>query len=178
MKRLIAIFSFLILLSTVFSQSVQDTSKRTIPSRIIKGESIKLFIDSIRLSVFTDTLKFSSKDLQHINGRTENINSYSPLYYVDLRYFYRLDIINGTMVSEFANELLDASKIEEISILNKNESMRIFGAIGNNGCVIISTKPKTKINFKIAGLKYNKKRKSGNNFLQIPKSETYIMSRT
>ena len=157
---------------------MQNTSKQTIPSRIIKGDSIKLFIDSIRLSVFNDTLKFNSKDLQHINGRTENINSYSLLFSVDLKYSYRLDIINGTLVSEFANEILDASKIEAINILGKKESMEIFGAVGNNGCIIISMKPKTKFNFKIAGLKYDKKRKSGNNFLQIPQGQTYIMIRT
>ena len=123
-------------------------------------------------------MKFNRKDLQHINGRTENINSYSLLFSVNLRYSYRLDIINGTLVSEFANEILDASKIEAINILDKKENIEIFGAIANNGCVIISMKPKTKLNFKIAGLKYNKKRKTGNNFLQIPKSDPYIMIRT
>ena len=178
MTRLITLSVCLILFSPVFGQTTQDTTRRTIPSRIIKGDSIKLFIDSIRLSVLNDTLKFNSKDLYHLNGRTENKNSYSLLFSVDLRYSYRLDIINGTLVSEFANEILNASKIETLNILDKKESMEIFGAVGNNGCVIISLKPKTKLNFKIAGLKYNKKRKTGNNFLQIPKDKNYIMIRT
>jgi len=69
-------------------------------------------------------LKFNRKDLQHINGRTENINSYSLLFSVNLRYSYRLDIINGTLVSEFANEILDASKIEAINILDKKKILK------------------------------------------------------
>ena len=64
------------------------------------------------------------EDLQHINGRTENINSYSLLFSVNLRYSYRLDIINGTLVSEFANEILDASKIEAINILDKKKILK------------------------------------------------------
>ena len=151
MTRLIILSACLIFFIPIFGQSVQDTSRQTIPSRIIKGDNIKLFIDSIRLSVLNDTLKFNTKDLQHINGRTENTNSYSLLFSVDLRYSYRLDIIKGTLVSEFTNEILDASKIEGINVLDKKESMGIVGAVGNNGCIIISTKRKTKLNFKVAG---------------------------
>ncbi len=78
------------------------------------------------------------------------------------------------MVSEFAKEILDASKIDRIIILDEKESMEIFGVTGHNGMVIISTKPKVKIKYKISGLKYNKKYKSGNNFDQRKDGEGII----
>jgi hypothetical protein len=178
MTRLTLSIAFLLLFNVTFGQSSKDKTKHIIPSKIIKGDSVKLIIDSLKKLVLTDTVKFNSKDLININGRTENKNSYSLLFYVDLKYFYRLDIINGTMVSEFANEILNASKIESINILDKEESMLIFGLVGNNGGIILSTKPKTRLNYKVGGLDYNKKRKTGNNFLQLPKDGTYIMFRT
>ena len=178
MSRIITLFTCLILFNFVLGQTVKDTSRQIARSKIIKGDSIKIFIDSIKIAVLNDTIKFNSKDLSHINGRTQNSNSYSVLFNIDHKYFYKLDIISGTMVAEFANEILDASKIKEIYVLDKKVSQMLYGEISNNGCINISTKRNVKLRFKIAGLKYNKKRKTGNNFLQIPKGEPYIMIRT
>ncbi len=178
MTRLFYLFTLTLFLNSTFGQNSKDTSRQTIPSRIFKGDSAKFIIDSLKSVVLNDTLKFKSNDLVNINGRTENKNSYSLLFLVDLKYFYLLDNINGTMVSEFVNEILDTSIIESINIIDEKQSMLIFGAVGKKGTIIITTKRKTKINYQVAGLKYNRKKKSGNNFLQLPKNGKYIMIRT
>jgi hypothetical protein len=132
----------------------------------------------LKLSILNDTSKFDPKDLFNINGRTENRKSYSFLYSVDNKYYYKLDNINGVLVNEFLNEILNPSKIKSIDVLSEKKSMLIFGDDGKNGCIIISTKRKSKLNYKIAGLKYNKRSKTGDNFDQRKKGEPYIMIRT
>lgn len=82
------------------------------------------------------------------------------------------------MVSEFVSEILNTSKIDVINVLEEKEGMEIFGQVGKNGCIIISMKPKAKFKFKISGLKYNKRRKTSNNFLQIPNGGKYFMIRS
>ena len=176
MTRLFPTLISVLLFGSLFGQTDPKNNSQTIPTKVIKGDSIKLFIDSLKLSILKDTAKFNYKDLININGRTENTNPYSTLITVDLRYSYRLDIINGAMVAKFVSEVLNPSFIDVINVIEKPNSMEIFGSQGNNGCIIISFKRKTKFNFKVAGLKYNKKRKAGNNFDQRKKGE--IMIRT
>ena len=163
-----------LLLNSIFGQQSKIASQHTIHSRVIKDDSIKLFIDSIKSTILAVTSKFNREDLTNANGRTGNKNSYSLLFLVDLKYSYRLDIINGTLVAEFVNEILDPLKIDIINILDQKESQSLFGYQGHNGAVLISTKKKSKYNYKVGGLKYDKKRKRGNNFDQRQPGEIII----
>ncbi|QES90731.1 hypothetical protein [Rhizosphaericola mali] len=143
----------------------------------MKDTSIDSYIDSLKIAIFQDTLKFNRTDLLHTNMGTRNTQSYSPIYIVNMRYMYNLDIINGTLVKEFVNNILNPSKIQTIEILDTLYSQSLFGTRGINGAILITTKKKAKLNFKIAGLKWakNKKYKYGNNFDQRQGNEIKIL---
>ena len=106
---------------------------------------------------------------------TRNTKSYSPAYFVDMKYSYKLDIINGTLVKEFEENILDASKIASIDIVDTTYSRALFGVNGMNGAILINTKRKAKMNFKVAGLKLAKDKKHGDNFNQRQGSEIKIL---
>lgn len=143
---------------------------------LIRGDSISIFMDSLKIKILSDTLKFNPKDLVHVNGATENKKPYSSLIIINKKYFYRLDIINGTMVAEFAKEILRTSNVSNITLVKKPLSMEIFGPEADNGVVSIILKPGSKLNYKVAGLKYTKYRKGGDNFNQRKKGEIMIRS--
>jgi hypothetical protein len=149
-----------------------------IPSVRITGDEIQTFVDSLRQKVLSDTIKFDRKDLKHINGRTENRNSYSMMITVNMKYSYRLDIIEARQVKEFTDEIINNENIESINYIKKEHAPILAGYMAKNGLILITLKPKAKVNFKVGGLKYTKgkKRKGGNNFLQKKKGE--IMIRT
>ncbi len=153
-----------------------QTKISEIPSELLKGKEIKPFIESLKKEIFADTIRFDRKDLIHINGRTENRNSYSKLITVNMKYNYRLDIINGTLVEEFVNEILNSDNIEAINYIRKENSLNLNGSMAKNGWIIISLKPNVKPDFTVGGLKYRKgkKRKGGDNFLQQGDGEIMI----
>ncbi len=159
-------------------QLTAQTKTQAIPSELVEGENIKPFIDSLKQKILADTIKFDRKDLKHINGRTDNQNSYSQLITVNMLYSYRLDIVNGNLVKEFVNEILNSENIESINYIKKENAPILGGFMAKNGWILITLKPKVKLDFTIGGLKYRKgkKRKGGNNFLQRKNGE--IMIRT
>src|SRR5690554_1550751 len=159
-------------------QLTAQTKTQEIPSELVSGEDIKPFIDSLKQRILSDTIKFDRKDLKHINGRTENENSYSMLITVNMKYNYRLDIVNGALVKEFANEILNNENIESINYIKKENAPILGGFIAKDGWILITLKPKIKLDFTVGGLKYRKgkKRKGGDNFLQRKDGE--IMIRT
>lgn len=159
-------------------QLTAQTERREIPSELITGENIKHFVDSLKQKILADTIKFSRKDLKHINGRTENRNSYSKLITVNMKYSYQLDIVNGTLVKEFSNEILNSENIESINYIRQEDAPILGGFMAKNGWILITLKPKIKLDFTVGGLKYRKgrKRKGGDNFLQRKDGE--IMIRT
>lgn len=176
MKRLFYSFTFILFFNAVSGQIDTTIKSQTLPVRVIKTDSIKLFVESLSLSILRDTIKFNDHDLININGYTKNTKPYSTLIIIDFRFSYRLDIINGTMVSAFVKEALNPSIIDAIYVFPDPESVEAFGPQGKNGCIIILLKPKSKFNYRVGGLEYNKKRKKGNNFNQ--RKEGQIMLRT
>lgn len=151
-----------------------------IESEFISGENIKPFIDSLKQKILVDTIKFDRKDLIHENGYTKNRKPYSMLITVNSKrnYSYRLDIVEGDLVKEFADEILNSQNIESIRYIKKEYAPLLYGFMAKEGWILITLKPKIKLNFKVGGLKYlkEKKRKGGDNFLQRKKGE--IMIRT
>ena len=168
---------FLCILCYCFQLTAQ-TEKLEIPSKLISGEDIKPFIDSLKQKILADTIKFDRKDLEHVNGRTENRNSYSMLITVNMKYSYRLDITESNLVKEFTDEILNSENIESINYIRKKNAPNLGGFMAKYGWILINLKPKVKLNFEVGGLKYRKgkKRKGGDNFLQQKDGE--IMIRT
>ena len=180
MKNNVSTISVLLLL--LFSScrtllSAQTTNKE-IPSKLISGKNIKPFIDSLKQKILSDTIKFNHKNLQHINGKTENLKPYSMLFSVNVKYNYRLDIVENEEVKNFVKEILQSKNIQSINLVNEQNAISLMGSQAKNGWIIINLKQKVNLNFNVGGLKYNKgkKRRGGNNFLQHKAGE--IMIRT
>jgi hypothetical protein len=170
-------FNIILILTCVFRLSAQS-EKSEIPSERISGDKVQSFVDSLKQKILSDTIKFDRKKLMHINGRTENRNPYSMLITVNMKYSYRLDIIESNLVLEFANEILNSENIESINYVKKENAPTLGGFMAKDGWILITLKPKVKLDFKVGGLKYlkGKYRKGGDNFLQRKKGE--IMIRT
>lgn len=164
----------LIILTTSFNSYGQGQSD-TSHIKKFKGPAIITLIDSLKLSILRDTIMFNRTDLLHTNMGTRNTKPYSPVYFVNMKYAYRLDIINGKLVKEFVDNILDPLKIESIDILDTVYSQALFGITGVNGAILITTKKKTKTNFKVAGLTMTKNKKRGDNFNQRQGSEIKIL---
>ncbi len=171
-------FLFLIFILNSGTFLFAQSDKTEIPSERITGTNIKPFIDSLKQRILTDTIKFDRKDLKHINGRTENRNPYSILITVDMKYSYRLDIVESNLVKEFTDEILNSENIESINYIKKENAPILGGFMAKDGWIMITLKPKLKLDFEVGGLKYRKgrKRKGGDNFLQRKDGE--IMIRT
>ena len=170
----------ILLFITVFVLSGTDiiaqTVSREIPSEKIDSDNIIPFVDSLRHRILSDTLKFHRKDLSHVNGRTKNRNPYSMLITVNMKYSYRLDIVENHLVTEFANEILNSKNIKSITVVTKDNAPILGGYMASEGWIFITLKPKIKLDFEVGGLKYRKgkKRKGGDNFLQRKKGELMI----
>ena len=134
-----------------------------------KTDMITKVLDSLSVMILSDTAKYARKDLIHTSLLTENSSSYSPLFVVDDKYLYILDIVNGSAVAEFVNEFLVASKISSMRCLKASEGTIIYGKRAQNGVVYLNTK-KVKVNYRIAGLATRRK----NNFYQHVKGELWV----
>jgi hypothetical protein len=101
----------------------------------------------------SDTSKFDKNDIVVTAKGKVNKRSYSPLFFINILYKYKLDIVNSNDVKAFLDELLFADKIESIALLDESNSLKIFGAHGKNGTIIIQMKDISKINLSVAGFK-------------------------
>jgi hypothetical protein len=178
MKKIIL---FLLLFYSFLNVNGQKTEKdlQKKSFKKIESDSLNVFVQNLQREILNDILKFNKNDLIGLNGNTENSKKYSKMYLVDMKYIYRLDIIESEKVNEFINEILNIEKIETISISENNSCCSLFGKNGTNGCVFITTKKKSKVKYEVAGLKYHKnKRKGGDNFDQNKENGIKIMIRT
>lgn len=170
---------FLLLIILTFSLQLSgQIIQVAIPSKKISGSKIKPFIDSLKQKILSDTLKFNNNDLLNINGRTQNIKSYSKLITLNMKYNYLLDIVESKSVKQFTSEILESDNIEFIQIVNKENAPNLVGFAAKNGWIIINLKKKSKVDFEVGGLKYRKgrKRKGGDNFLQRKNDDLMIRS--
>ncbi|PRX54613.1 hypothetical protein [Flagellimonas meridianipacifica] len=175
MKTVLFLLTVIVLVGTDLTA---QSKSREIPSKKISSEKIKPFVDSLRQKILSDTLRFNRRDLSHVNGRTKNQNPYSMLITVNMKYSYRLDIVENHLVKEFVNSILDSENIESIVFIEKENTPILGGHMASEGWIFITLIPKIKLDFEVGGLKYRKgkKRKGGDNFLQRKKGE--IMIRT
>jgi len=171
-KKLISLLFIFGFLNTN-GQNQEPVLQKTSSTKILK-DSLNIFVENLKKDILNDTLKFDKKDLIALNEHTENTKRYSKMYLVDMKYIYRLDIVDNEKVKEFVNEILNIKKIETISISENNSCCSVFGKNGTNGCVFITTKKKSKVNYKVAGLKYYKKSKMGMNLDQTQNGELMI----
>lgn len=166
--------TLLFFLAFSYSSFGQQKQRETVHVKTLKGELLPKFIDSLKLKILQDTIKFKRSDLIHSPMGTRNTKSYLPYFYVDMRYSYKLDIINGTLVKEFVDNILDYTKIYSIDIVDTAASQALFGMNGLNGAILITTKKKMKVNYQVAGLLMTNKKKYGNNFSQRKEGEIII----
>ncbi|NQX77437.1 hypothetical protein [Gilvibacter sp.] len=159
-----------LVLSSISLLNAQSTNK-TVPSITYEGIAVRPFIDRLKQKILSDTIKFNRNDLVHINGRTVNKDPYSMLIVVNMKYSYRFDIVDSALVKSFVQEILQSENILSIDYIEKPYSVHFAGTVADEG--LITTKPRIKLNFEVGGLKYFKgrKRKGGNNFLQIRPGE-------
>lgn len=156
----IRILLFLSFLATnVFCQNAPAEDESI---KIIRIKSIPEFIDSIKEKVLYDTAKFNEKDIIITEKGRRNIKSYSPLFFINIMFQYKLDIVPSKDVIAFANEILVADKIKSIDFLDEATGIRKIGANGKNGVIIIQLKDNVKVDLNVAGFKMNKS--TGNNF--------------
>jgi hypothetical protein len=168
--RIIILILFTFVLSTVTGQNLTDTTKSYVP--VFYGDRLKPFLDSLKTQLFTDTAKFKQADLVFTATGRRNTKPYSPLFIINSAYIYKLDIISGSQVVSFANEILDDKKIKSISFIDKKKASELFGQNAWQGVILITMFDKAKFNPKVAGLTIQKK--SGDNFTVRKKDEILI----
>lgn len=166
---LFILFSFM--LTTVFGQNSTDMGKSYVP--VIYGHRLKTFLDSLKSQVFTDTAKFKQTDLIFTAIGRRNTKPYSPLFIVNGAYIYKLDIINGSEVVSFINEILDDKKVKSLTYIDSSKASEHFGQNAWQGVILITMFDKAKFNPKVAGLTL-RKNKSGDNYTVRKKNEILI----
>jgi len=119
-------------------------------------------LDSIKIKVLKDTLLFKKVDIYENSIGIFNKNEYSPVFAIDEKYLYKLDIIEPSKVKAFISEFLIPDRIERIIILKPDEAEALYGSHGKKGAILIYFNSEN-YNPEIANLKINK-RKWGNNF--------------
>lgn len=169
MKNIILILSLCLLTNISFSQTfcLSDfKSPKVKTKKITNRKKINFVVDSLRTKIFSDTLKFDFKDLvlSLSNNQTNNQKKYSTLFNVE-GYSYKLDIVNGKLVTSFINEMLVSSKIKRIFIVDKNDAKLVFGE--ENGIIYIDLKNDSNVNFNVAGLNNSENFRVMNNFYQL-----------
>jgi hypothetical protein len=159
------------MLTTVFGQNSSDTGKNYVP--VIYGHRLKTFLDSLKSQVLTDTAKFKQTDLIFTAIGRRNTKPYSPLFIVNGAYIYKLDIINGSEVVSFINEILDDKKVKSLTYIDSSKASEHFGQNAWQGVILITMFDKAKFNPKVAGLTL-RKNKSGDNYTVRKKNEILI----
>jgi hypothetical protein len=167
------ILSILIIftVTNVAGQNWPETVKNHAPA--IYGEQLTVFLDSLRNGVLKDTVKFQPADLIFTALGRPNTKPYSPLFIINGAYLYKLDIINGSQVVTFVNEMLDDKKIKSVTVLDSSKAPELLGRNARQGVILITTFDKARFNPKVAGLVL-RKNKTGNNFTARRKGEMLI----
>lgn len=181
MKKTLSLTALFFMTIFVFGQSNPDQHNKSHPT-VIPQQELSHFVDSLKTKIISDSSKFKRTDLIHTVTGSFNAKPYSPLYIVDGKYLYKLDIINGKNVLEFVKEYLDPTKIESIAVMDSVGSTLIFGRNASVGSISIQIKNNTPYNPFIAGLKTKDKSKDksfwqrfdGENFWQRGKGDPLL----
>lgn len=125
--------------------------------------------------LLNDTIKYSKEDTYHTVIGTLNKNSYSQLFIINGKQYFKFDIVNGDCVVEFIDEYLDKVNLKSIKKLDKKVSLGLYGTNGENGVTIINLKNLKKAKTKNCGFVESKKG-AGSNLDQWKKGEIRIRS--
>ena|SRR5690348_1498638 len=166
---LLILFTFV--LTNAVGQNLTDTTKSYVPA--FYGSRLKPFLDSLKTKLFTDTAKFKQTDLVFTATGRQNAEPYSPLFIINGAYIYKLDIVSGSKVVSFVNEILDDKKIKSITYIDSSKASEHFGQNAWQGVILITMFDEAKFNPKVAGLTL-RKNKSGDNFTVRRKGEILI----
>jgi hypothetical protein len=95
-----------------------------------------------------------------------------------MKYSYRLDIIESNLVKKFTDEILNSEHMKSINYIKKESAPILGGFMTKDDWILITLKPKAKLNFEVGGLEYRKgrNRKGGDNFFH--RKDREIMIRT
>ena len=129
----VAVLIFILVIP--FNSFGQQPQSDSIHSKVLQYNSIPPFLDSLKTVIFQDTSKFNRADLIHTNMGTRNIGSYSPVFLINMKYSFKLDIINGKLVNQFVNNILDPKKIVRIDVMDTIYSQALLGVDGINACL-------------------------------------------
>jgi hypothetical protein len=152
----ITLLNFLISISFIVSLHAQKGNIINFSGqKILDRVKVSQYVDSLKEKLIKDTVKFSNKDLIHTILLTQNIQSYSPLFVINRKYRYVLDIVDGSKMTEFIHEFLRPAIIKSIRILNSTTGTAVFGSRGQHGVIFIETSRKEKIDYHVAGLEGN-----------------------
>jgi hypothetical protein len=152
-----------------FSCLRQENDSLLIIKEVRKNE-MDNFIDSLKNSIVKDTSKFKISDLMFTSIGTLNQNSYSPLFIVNNKYQYKLDIVSGKNAIEFIDEFLSTKKIEKIILINIQAGKAIYGDLGEGGVLLITIRKSTRVNYSVAGFQMHKDQSLGGNNFNSKKS--------
>jgi hypothetical protein len=156
---------FLIALTVFFFACLAQENDSLFVIEEVPQNKMEEFLDSLKSRIVKDTSRFKRVDLIFPSIGALNKNPYSPLFIVNKKYEYKLDIIPGQKVKEFVDEILVSNKIEKIILLNEKSGYAIYGELGKKGAVLIDLKKSRGTNFYVAGFKMHKDVKlGGNNF--------------
>ena len=158
--RILVVFFCLLFSNKSYCQVNAPKEDTTVKFRNI--EVVSTFIDSISQKILFDTSKFKREDIAITKNGRVNKNSYSPLFYINFRYEYKLDIIEGKDVLLFLKEILISDNIKKITVIKDSQSPDSIGVFGKEGVVFIDLKDNVNPNFNIAGFKL--KGQVGDNF--------------
>ena len=163
---MLRILFFIALSVFSFACLAQENDSMFIIKEIPKNEMEK-FIDSLRDTIAKDTCRFIRSDLIYSSIGALNKNPYSPLFIVNKKYKYKLDIVSGQKVIEFMNEFLRNDKIKGIIMLKERAGFVVNGDLGKSGVLLITTKKTAKVNYHVSGFQmYEDHNLGGDNFKQ------------
>jgi hypothetical protein len=154
----------------VFTSLFAYGQKKSDIYRDIEKQKLEVFLDSIKSTILSDTVKFSRSHLIHSAGITQNKNLNSPLFIVNGKFSYKTDIVEGNEVVRFVEEILNVSKIKSITFVQPKYSQALYGSLGTGGTILITLKKKANFNPEVAGLTLTAK----NNFDQRKPGELTI----
>jgi hypothetical protein len=163
---MLRILFFIALSVFSFACLAQENDSMFIIKEIPKNEMEK-FLDSLRDTIAKDTSRFKRSDLIYSSIGALNKNPYSPLFIVNKKYKYKLDIVSGQKVMEFIDEFLNTDKIESIIFFNSKAGIAVYGDLGKSGVLLITIKKAAKVNYHVSGFQmYKDQSLGGNNFKQ------------
>jgi hypothetical protein len=152
----------LVLLISILLFSNQLIAQMDESENYFNGLSIEKKREITIKELLRDTLKYSKEDTYHSAIGTQNRSSYSQLFVINGKQYFKFDIVASECVVEFIDRYLKNSNLKSITKLNKKQSAILYGISGKNGVSIITLKKLKKANTKNCGFIESKGKRGSN----------------